>query len=183
MSVYAKIVKTGSANANKAALNSDNASENNPFLTEDDLTTTDLNLRIKSLIIGEGTEGNGVSLNISTGDEAKNADIWLSSKFNSRVFFTNDNTAVQWALQNNVTAGGNLDIFSIGTDRTAPGDGFFIILPTGTIKFGAVSAASFNLPVIAAPASPNDGDVWRENNTNTGLKIRINGVTKTITVS
>ncbi len=40
-----------------------------------------------------------------------------------------------------------------------------------------------NLPTQAAPGSPNDGDVWREDNTNTGLKIRINGVTKTITVS
>lgn len=32
-------------------------------------------------------------------------------------------------------------------------------------------------------ATPADGDVWRADNTNTGLKIRINGVTKTITVS
>ncbi len=40
-----------------------------------------------------------------------------------------------------------------------------------------------NLPTQAAPASPNDGDIWREDNTNTGLKIRIGGVTKTITVS
>lgn len=40
-----------------------------------------------------------------------------------------------------------------------------------------------NLPVQAAPGSPNDGDVWRQDNTNTGLKIRINGVTKTINVS
>jgi hypothetical protein len=35
----------------------------------------------------------------------------------------------------------------------------------------------------AAPTSPVDGDMWREDNTNTGLKVRINGVTKTITVS
>jgi hypothetical protein len=34
-----------------------------------------------------------------------------------------------------------------------------------------------------APTSPVDGDVWREDNTNTGFKIRINGVTKTITLS
>lgn len=43
--------------------------------------------------------------------------------------------------------------------------------------------SSFNLPVGSAPTAPVDGDVWREDNTNTGLKIRINGVTKTITVS
>ncbi len=35
----------------------------------------------------------------------------------------------------------------------------------------------------AAPTSPVDGDVWREDNTNSGLKIRVNGVTKTITLS
>lgn len=40
-----------------------------------------------------------------------------------------------------------------------------------------------NLPVQAAPASPVDGDIWREDNTNTGLKVRINGITKTITVT
>lgn len=39
-----------------------------------------------------------------------------------------------------------------------------------------------SLPVVAN-ASPADGDVWREDNTNTGLKIRINGVTKTVTVT
>ncbi len=40
-----------------------------------------------------------------------------------------------------------------------------------------------NLPTQAAPGAPEDGWIWREDNTNTGLKIRINGVTKTITVS
>lgn len=34
-----------------------------------------------------------------------------------------------------------------------------------------------------APTAPADGDMWREDNTNTGLKVRINGVTKTVTVS
>jgi hypothetical protein len=31
-----------------------------------------------------------------------------------------------------------------------------------------------------ATNNTNDGDVWLESNTNTGLKIRISGVTKTI---
>lgn len=53
------------------------------------------------------------------------------------------------------------------------------------VTFGASTTgiSSFNLPVGSAPSAPVDGDVWREDNTNTGLKIRINGVTKTITVS
>jgi hypothetical protein len=33
---------------------------------------------------------------------------------------------------------------------------------------------------VVSNTKPNDGDVWLENNSNTGLKIRINGVTKTI---
>lgn len=48
---------------------------------------------------------------------------------------------------------------------------------------GTTAKAQINLPVSTAPSAPADGDMWREDNTNTGLKIRINGVTKTITVS
>jgi hypothetical protein len=40
-----------------------------------------------------------------------------------------------------------------------------------------------NLPTSTAPTSPADGDIWREDNTNTGLKIRVNGVTKTVTLA
>lgn len=40
--------------------------------------------------------------------------------------------------------------------------------------------AALRLDVGVAPTSPVDGDIWREDNTNTGLKIRVNGVTKTI---
>lgn len=52
-----------------------------------------------------------------------------------------------------------------------------------TLAAGTTAKASLNIPVGAAPTSPVDGDIWREDNTNTGLKVRINGVTKTITVS
>lgn len=51
------------------------------------------------------------------------------------------------------------------------------------IAAGTTARAQINLPVSAAPTAPVDGDIWREDNTNTGLKIRINGVTKTVTVS
>lgn len=36
---------------------------------------------------------------------------------------------------------------------------------------------------IAPPLTPVDGQIWRQNNTNAGLKIRVNGVTKTIVLS
>jgi hypothetical protein len=43
-------------------------------------------------------------------------------------------------------------------------------------------AGLINLPTSAAPSSPADGDIWREDNTNTGLKIRVNGITKTVSL-
>lgn len=48
---------------------------------------------------------------------------------------------------------------------------------------GTTAASPIRFIQGAAPTSPVDGDMWREDNTNTGLKIRINGVTKTVTVS
>lgn len=42
--------------------------------------------------------------------------------------------------------------------------------------------SQINLPTGVAPSAPNDGDIWREDNTNTGLKIRVNGVTKTVSL-
>lgn len=40
--------------------------------------------------------------------------------------------------------------------------------------------AVMRLRVGSAPATPNDGDIWLESNTSTGLKIRLNGTTYTI---
>ena len=40
-----------------------------------------------------------------------------------------------------------------------------------------------NLAVVLAPSVPNDGDIWLQSNDVTGLKIRLSGVTKTITIS
>jgi len=50
------------------------------------------------------------------------------------------------------------------------------------IGAGTTGSAQINLVDGAAPTSPNDGDIWREDNTNTGLKVRVNGVTKTISL-
>ena len=48
---------------------------------------------------------------------------------------------------------------------------------------GTTAKSPMRLVQGVAPTSPVDGDIWREDNTDTGLKIRINGVTKTISVS
>lgn len=51
------------------------------------------------------------------------------------------------------------------------------------IGAGTTDSAQIRLVVGSAPSAPHDGDIWLESNTNTGLKIRINGVTKTVTLS
>lgn len=51
------------------------------------------------------------------------------------------------------------------------------------IAAGATDKSQLRFIQGVAPTSPVDGDVWREDNTNTGLKVRINGVTKTISVA
>jgi len=60
-----------------------------------------------------------------------------------------------------------------------------LVVAGGQITFAATTTAyaSCNFPQGTAPTSPVDGDVWREDNTNTGYKIRVNGTTKTITLS
>lgn len=75
----------------------------------------------------------------------------------------------------------NLFFLDASTDRIGIGTAS----PTAFLhlKASTTASASLTIPVGTAPTSPNDGDMWREDNTNTGLKIRINGVTKTITVT
>jgi hypothetical protein len=53
---------------------------------------------------------------------------------------------------------------------------------SGVPVLSSSSGALFNIPV-STPGSPVDGDVFRVDNTNTGLKIQVNGVTKTIVLS
>jgi len=50
------------------------------------------------------------------------------------------------------------------------------------IAASTTTAAAMRLTPGSAPTTPNDGDIWLESNTNTGLKIRIAGVTKTISL-
>lgn len=73
-----------------------------------------------------------------------------------------------------------------GAVTTTTGAGIGVGL--SATSFAAIAAATtaksqINLAVGGPPTSPVDGDIWLESNTNTGLKIRLNGVTKTVTVS
>jgi hypothetical protein len=73
-----------------------------------------------------------------------------------------------------------------GTSVVSPAYGAGGVASTSTfINIAASTTANSALRFVqgVAPTSPVDGDMWREDNTNTGLKVRINGVTKTVTVS
>ncbi len=103
-------------------------------------------------------------------------------------------------IQFNINSVGALKIFNsggigIGSAPTDPAAGGLHVgadagigTPAVTSSFLALGAATtakseMRFNVGGPPTSPVDGDVWFESNTNTGLKIRINGVTKSFTVA
>lgn len=75
---------------------------------------------------------------------------------------------------------------TVGNQLTVAGGSGFGVAPSATayvnLAAGVAGASTMRINQGVAPTSPVDGDMWREDNTNTGLKIRINGVTKTVTV-
>jgi hypothetical protein len=52
-----------------------------------------------------------------------------------------------------------------------------------SLKASTTLAAVLNLPVGVAPTAPADGDIWLESTALTGLKIRLGGVTRTLTIT
>jgi hypothetical protein len=81
----------------------------------------------------------------------------------------------------NDTTAGNPSIVPTATGRIGVG----VVAPTANlhIKASTTAAALMRLEVGAAPTTPNDGDIWLESNTQTGLKIRLAGVTRTFTLT
>jgi hypothetical protein len=62
--------------------------------------------------------------------------------------------------------------------------GINVVNPQANLHIGPSTTAQalMRLEVGPAPSSPNDGDIWLESNTLTGLKIRISGATRTINI-
>ena len=83
---------------------------------------------------------------------------------------------------------GASDNFGILIGDVTGSSAFAIKTGLGVVSFGdllttiasAAGHAGFRLPHGAAPSSPGDGDVWT---TTSGLFVRINGVTKTVTLT
>jgi hypothetical protein len=103
-------------------------------------------------------------------------------------------TNISLTGSNSINIGGVL--FGTGTYNTTSGSpslnaqsngriGVGVVTPTAKLHISpsTTSEALLRLEVGPAPSSPNDGDIWLESNTLTGLKIRISGVTRTITIT
>lgn len=88
---------------------------------------------------------------------------------NSKAIILDFSTTSQWWLRN---AAGN------GDAALKAGSGTFSGLVTTPAS--ATGGAGLNVPHGAAPTSPVNGDVWT---TTAGLFVRINGATKTVTLT
>lgn len=107
----------------------------------------------------------GVDTNISWAFRTKGSGSFLWQTAGAAELMTLDTTG-------SLKIVGNLGI------GTAPVSSTRLALAAGTTALSPVRWIQG-----AAPTSPVDGDMWREDNTNTGLKLRVNGVTKTVTLS
>lgn len=79
----------------------------------------------------------------------------------------------------------NVETNPIYSAKTDGAIGINVVNPQANLHIGpsTTDQALMRLEVGPAPLSPNDGDIWLESNTLTGLKIRISGVTRTINIS
>jgi hypothetical protein len=139
--------------------------------------------------------GNGFSTGIATPNPGVSATA-LSSFTRSKAS-SNNYSSIGSFLTVNQSGTAGYRAFVAAVYEQALGTGPHLLMDLGltsseggafTSKFsvdnnGIVSISNIIKLAIATNSSPSDGDIWREDNTNTGLKIRVNGVTKTITLS
>jgi hypothetical protein len=123
----------------------------------------------------------------------------VGSFFTANSLFSNNiiigtNISLPNATANSINLGGIL--FGTGTYSATGGTpsisantigkiGVGVVTPTANLDIApsTTAAALMRLRVGSAPTTPNDGDVWLQDNTITGLKMRVNGVTRTITMT
>jgi hypothetical protein len=117
--------------------------------------------------VGQGTIGSIGSNNIIIGTNISLSAGTTNSINLGGVLFANNTYS---------TTSGNPSISAQTNGRI----GVNVVNPTANLHIAASTTLSalMRLGVGVAPTTPNDGDVWLESNTNTGLKIRISGVTK-----
>jgi hypothetical protein len=84
-----------------------------------------------------------------------------------------------------VNTHGNIAVETSITPKSDGRIGIGVVTPTAVLELRASTSldAALKLNIGSAPTSPNDGDIWLESNTSTGLKIRLNGITYTVNLT
>jgi hypothetical protein len=140
-----------------------------------------------------GYRATGASYSTLIGSKAG----WASStsvSIGSNNIIIGTNISLPSGTTNSINLGGVL--FGTGTYSTTAGTpsisgqtigkiGINVVNPTANLHVAASTTANalMRLGVGSAPSSPNNGDIWLEDETLTGLKIRLSGVTRTIAIS
>lgn len=158
-----------------------------PIATSLELLNAGVNPPFK---INGATTGAAYLFNSQTGSGQDRATFAVNAYYNGTSWSFPNAAVPSWAMQLRT----NEDDFVVnrGAPGVAPSTTLFSITgSSGTAAFAgqvvlaasSTARSSLNIPAGTAPTAPADGDVWREDNTNTGLKIRVNGVTKTISLA
>ena len=142
----------------------------------------------RAIQIGVGATGGLIQLNaantvdiIAQGIGTLFSIAAAGSSLNTRLIFGTDNAfdigASGATRPRDLFVGRNFTLSGTQGIQTTASSTTFLVLAAGV-----AGASQMRLVQGVAPSAPVDGDIWREDNTNTGLKIRVNGVTKTITL-
>ena len=140
-------------------------------ITVSDVAT--FNTGIKTDIIESVTD----SININSNNIIIGTNITLSAGTTNSLNLGN----VLYGINTYSTTSG----FPSATPQSTGKIGIGVVTPTANLHIAASTTASalMRLEVGPAPTSPNDGDIWLQDLTLTGLKIHLSGVTRTITIS
>jgi hypothetical protein len=176
---------------NSAGSSATNASFSNFFGREAGKNASGAN---NSNFLGTGAGFNASSASNSNFLGQNAGKSFTSNDVGANNIIIGTNISLPNAATNSINIGGIL--FGINTYSTTTGDpsiipatngkiGIGVVTPTATLDIAASTTlqALMRLRVGVAPTAPNDGDVWLESNTITGLKIRLGGVTRTITIT
>jgi hypothetical protein len=120
---------------------------------------------------------------VSTSDSIGSNNIIIGANITLSAGTTNSLNIgnVLYGINTYSTTAGNPSVTPQATGKIGVG----VVTPTANLHIAASTTASalMRLSVGPAPTSPNDGDIWLQDLTLTGLKIRLSGVTRTIIIT
>lgn len=146
----------------------------------DSITSGDENIAIGQLALGALSIGNsniaigsGAGDNITTGS----TNVIIGYNIDAQSISANGQLSIQNAIF-------GLSNTATGTALSTGTLGVYVVDPTASLDIaaGTTAKASLRIRKGVAPTTPNDGDIWYDDAAET-LHVRINGVTKTFTVT